>query len=53
VYFVQSLVFMFYRDKKVVGVFVRFRQPTTSFTGNEIALSTGYAYNIPILLFMG
>jgi hypothetical protein len=28
-------------------------QPTTSFTGSEIALSTGYAYNIPILLFMG
>jgi hypothetical protein len=22
-------------------------QPTTSFTGSEIALSTGYAYNIP------
>jgi hypothetical protein len=22
-------------------------QPTTSFTGSEIALSAGYAYNIP------
>jgi hypothetical protein len=23
-------------------------QPTTSFTGSEIALSAGYAYNIPL-----